>query len=112
MNAQSFVNACRIIMNLDKHVLEEAGVLVPGQVGGSDWDRLNRDPFMFLVKLPDERLERLWALIEARQSKPAAGPIAETLIRIKGRLTDRAERDAINEAVAALYKVEAADEPA
>lgn len=112
MNARTFVNACRIIMNLDKHVLEAAGVLKPGQVGGSDWDRLNRDPFMFLLKLPEDRLERLWTLIEARQPKRTAGPVAETLIRIKDRLSDRAERDAINAAVAALYKMEAADETA
>ena len=40
--------------------------------------------------------------------KPAhhAGPVAETLIRIKDRLSDRNERDAINEAVAAIYKIE------
>lgn len=106
MNAHAFVNTCRIIMSLDKHVLEAAGVLNPGQVGGSDWDRLNRDPFMFLLKLPEDRLERLWTLIVSRQPKPAASPVAETLIRIKDRLTDQRERDAINEAVAALYKAE------
>lgn len=110
MNARSFVNACRIIMNIDKHDLEAAGVMKPGQIGGSDWDRLNRDPFMFLLKLPDARLERLWALIEKRQPKPDASfhtcLIVERLIRIKDRLTDRAERDAINEAVAAIYKTE------
>lgn len=72
MNARTFVNACRIIMNLDKHVLEAAGVLNPGQVGGSDWDRLNRDPFMFLLKLPEDRLERLWTLIVSRQPKRSA----------------------------------------
>lgn len=113
MNAHSFVNACRIIMNLDKHVLEEGGVFDPGQVGGCDWDRLNRDPFMFLLKLPEDRLERLWALIEARQPKPTkpdasfhAALIVERLIRIKDRLTDQRERDAINEAAAALYRAE------
>lgn len=42
----------------------------------------------------------------ARQPKPAASPVAETLLRIKDRLTDQRERDAINEAVAALYKAE------
>lgn len=47
---------------------------------------------------------------EQEQPKRRAGPIAETLIRIKDRLTDRAERDAINEAVAALYARERANE--
>jgi hypothetical protein len=77
MTAHEFVNACRILMNLDKHVLEEAGVLKPGQVGGSCWERLNRDPFMFLLKLDDDRLERLWTLIEARQPKRKAQPEEE-----------------------------------
>lgn len=103
MNAHSFVNACRIILNIDKDVLEDASVIRPHQVGGCDWDRLNRDPLGFIIRLPDERMERLWGLIEQRQPKPATGAVAETLIRIKDRLTDREERDAINEAVAALY---------
>lgn len=41
------------------------------------------------------------------QPKPVTGAVVETLIRIKDRLTDRVERDAINEAVAALYAREA-----
>lgn len=44
----------------------------------------------------------------AQTPKSAIGAVAETLIRIKDRLTDRAERDAINEAVAALYAREVA----
>lgn len=113
MNAHAFVNACRIILNLDKHELEDAGVMEPGQVGGSDWERLSRDPFIFLLKLPDERLERLWSLIKKRQPKAKkpdtsfhAGLVVERLIRIKDRLTDQRERDAINEAVAAIYRAE------
>lgn len=38
--------------------------------------------------------------------KCPSSPVAETLLRIKDRLTDQRERDAINEAVAALYKAE------
>ncbi|MGQ4273438.1 hypothetical protein [Terrihabitans sp. B22-R8] len=63
--AARFRSACHIMMNLDKHELEEAGVIKPGAVGGSDWTRFNRDPLIFVVKLPDDRFAALWRLIEA-----------------------------------------------
>ena len=109
MTRERFLNAAKILLNIDKDELEAAGVLTPGAVGGSDWTRFNDDPLIFLVKLPDDRYARLWEMIEARQPKlKVSGPsaTAETLIRIKDRLSDRAERDAINAAVAAIYKLE------
>jgi hypothetical protein len=62
-----FHNACRILLNIDKDELEKAGVMALDQVGGSDWDRFNRDPLMFMLKLPTPRFEALWSLIEDRQ---------------------------------------------
>lgn len=44
-------------ISLDK--LEKAGVMKPGQVGGSDWKRFNSDPMMFIIKLPDDKLKKL-----------------------------------------------------
>ena len=38
---------------------------------------------------------------------PSNGAIAERLIRIKDRLTDRADRDAINDAVNRIYELAA-----
>ena len=109
MTSARFLNAAKILLNMDKDELERAGVLTPSAVGGSDWTRFNNDPLIFLVKLPDDRYARLWEMIEARQPKRSACRIAETLIRIKDRLTDQRERDAINEAVAALYAAESHD---
>jgi len=116
MTRERFLNAAKILLNIDKDELEAAGVIKPGAVGGSDWTRFgsdwtrfNDDPLIFLVKLPDDRYARLWEMIEARQPKlkvSSPSATAETLIRIKDRLSDRAERDAINEAVAAIYKLE------
>lgn len=67
MGKLKFFNACRILLNIDRHELEAAGVIEPGAVGGTCWTRFNRDPLVFMAKLSDERADRLWALIEARQ---------------------------------------------
>lgn len=62
-----FHNTCRILMNIDLDELEKAGVIEPGANGGSDWTRFNKDPLMFVIKLPTDRYGRLWGLIEDRQ---------------------------------------------
>ena len=67
LSRHAFMNAVRILMNIDKHELEGAGVLKPNQVGGSDWTRFNKDPLMFMAKLPDDRMDSLWGLIQSRQ---------------------------------------------
>ena len=110
MTSAQFLNAVKILLNIDLDELEKAGVITPGATGGSDWTRFNNDPLIFIVKLPGGRFDKLWELIEKRQRKPDssfhAALIVERLIRIKDRLSDRNERDAINEAVAAIYKIE------
>ncbi|PQV58769.1 hypothetical protein LX70_00582 [Defluviimonas denitrificans] len=113
MTRERFLNAAKILLNIDKDELEAAGVLTPGAVGGSDWTRFNDEPLIFLVKLPDDRYARLWQMIEARQPKQKkpgssfhAALTVERLIRIKDHLSNQKERDAINEAVAAIYKLE------
>lgn len=69
MNARRFRNACAIMLNLDFVDLVEAGVIATGNFdsGGSSWKRFNNEPFVFVLKLPDECLEKLCALIESRQ---------------------------------------------
>lgn len=54
-----------ILHNLDKKQLEDAGVIRPGANGGSDWTRFNSDIGTFVIKLSDDRLERLSALLKA-----------------------------------------------
>lgn len=67
MTPRRFRNLFAVLANLDLHELEEAGVIHPGAVGGTSWDRWNRDPVMFVLKLNDDRLAKLVALIEARE---------------------------------------------
>lgn len=74
MDQRRFINACRILMNLDKDVFEDAGVIMPNQVGGNDWNRFNKNILMFIVKLPDARFDALWRLIEERQPQPRPIP--------------------------------------
>lgn len=40
-------------LNMDRVTLEDAGVLTRNQVGGSDWNRFDNDPMVFIAKLPD-----------------------------------------------------------
>lgn len=70
-SANAFRNACAILMNLDLDVLVKAGVIKEGNIdnGGSSWRRLNNEPLMFILKLDDDRLDRLWTLIQSRQPK-------------------------------------------
>ena len=51
--------------NTSRDDLEQAGVIRPKQVGGSDWKRFNDDPMTFILKLPTDKLE---ALAEAQVS--------------------------------------------
>lgn len=66
-----FLNAIRILLNIDKHELVDAGIMHDHE-GGNDWNRFNRDPLMFIIKLDDDKLEKLWCLIESRQPKGCA----------------------------------------
>lgn len=65
-DARGFRNICAIMMNLDLDELERAGVITPGAKGGSDWQRFNHDPLIFVWMLDDERREKLWQLILSR----------------------------------------------
>ena len=44
--------------NISKQELVDAGVIT-GKVGGSDWTRFNKDPMMFILKLPHDKLPAL-----------------------------------------------------
>lgn len=44
--------------NVSKDDLVQAGVIGRG-VGGSDWSRFNKDPMMFILKLPSDRMSAL-----------------------------------------------------
>lgn len=54
---------------IDKGSLENAGVLRPKQIGGSDWKRFNDDPMTFILKLPDDKLQKLSEVITTEQGR-------------------------------------------
>lgn len=78
MSALRFRNMIASLFNLDRDVLETAGVIDLGATGNASWRALNDSPARWVLRLDDERLGKLWALIEARQ-KP------------EDRLTDAAQ---------------------
>lgn len=59
MTAGELKNLAYTWSNMDRSTLEQAGIIKPGQIGGSDWTRFNRDPMMFVIKLHADRLEKL-----------------------------------------------------
>lgn len=64
-----FFNACSILMNIDAHELEDAGIIAKGSRGGNDWERFSRDPVYFIAKLDDAKRDALWNLIDRRQPR-------------------------------------------
>ena len=73
-----FFNACRILMNIDKHELVERGIMHDNE-GGNDWKRFNEAPLLFMAKLDDPKADALWALIDSRQGKRLAWPFEATI---------------------------------
>jgi sulfur transfer complex TusBCD TusB component (DsrH family) len=60
-----FHNALRIMLNLDRSDLVQAGVLDAQDERG--WARLRDDPFRWFIRAEDARAERFWRLIQRRQ---------------------------------------------
>lgn len=69
MDAAHFREMFWVLHNIAAWDLEEAGVIAADAKGGSDWKRFNRDLTTFVLKLPADRLEKLVALVETRQTK-------------------------------------------
>lgn len=65
MDAPRFINALRIMWNLDRHHLVEAGVLDADDKHG--WEVFRDYPHDAAIRLGDERAARLWTLVESRQ---------------------------------------------
>lgn len=91
MDALRFINALRIMWNLDRHHLVEAGVLDADDQHG--WEVFRDYPHDAAIRLSDERAARLWTLVESRQ--PKADDKAELSASV---------RDAAPDMLAALRK--------
>lgn len=68
--AARFQNALRIMLNLDRHVLVDAGVIDADNE--ARWTKFRDDPFAAAMRLDEPRFERLCALVESRQPREAA----------------------------------------
>lgn len=64
MTLEEFHNGLRILLNLERHVLVDAGVLRPSDVNA--WGTFVRDPFRFFIRADDRTAEKLWALMKKR----------------------------------------------
>ena len=60
------------MLNIDKQQLEDAGVIKLNTRGGSDWNRFNDEPLMFICKLGDEQLEALASMVSPSIAKDGA----------------------------------------
>jgi hypothetical protein len=72
MDQGGFFNRMRSIVNIDRDELEAAGVIATGEAGRDAWVRLNENPLDWAIRLGDERADKFWLLIEARQ-RPGSG---------------------------------------
>lgn len=64
MTLREFSNALRVLLSIDKHELEAAGVI--RHADHNAWGTFHRDPYRFFIRADDATAEKLWALIERR----------------------------------------------
>lgn len=59
------------MLHVDKHQLEDAGVISADAKGNTDWRWFNTDPLTFICKLGDKQLESLAAMVSPRIAQAA-----------------------------------------
>ena len=67
MTFAEFHNALRILTSIDRHELEAAGAMEPGD--DKAWTAFRGDPFRWFIRADDERAGKVWAIIERRQRR-------------------------------------------
>jgi len=69
ISARDFRDIFAVMMNIDMHELEEAGIIRKGNIdeGGNSWRRFNDHPLRFVLTLDDEKLDALTALVNNRR---------------------------------------------
>lgn len=78
MDLRDFHNRLRIMISIDRHELEAAGVIAHGDHNA--WGTFHRDPFRWLIRCDDESAAKLWALIERRAGVTPAAAANKRLI--------------------------------
>lgn len=64
MTHGEFHHGLRILVNIDRDQLVNAGLIKPHDHNA--WGEFRRDPFRWFIRADDERAEKLWTLIERR----------------------------------------------
>jgi hypothetical protein len=64
MQFREFHNGLRLMLNIDRDELEDAGLIDRGDHNA--WGEFRRNPFIWFVRASDERAEKLWALMQKR----------------------------------------------
>lgn len=67
MTFAEFHNALRILMSIDRHELEAAGVIKARDHNA--WGEFRRDPFRWFIRADDADAPKIWAIIERRQRR-------------------------------------------
>lgn len=70
MTLAEFHNALRILTSIDRYELVAFKVIDPDD--GAAWQAFRTDPFRWFIRADDERAERLWRIIQARQPRTVA----------------------------------------
>jgi hypothetical protein len=61
-----FINALRILANIDRHELTEAGL----KIDDTHWTRFTTQIDVWFMKASDEDAAKVWAMVEAQQPRP------------------------------------------
>ncbi len=69
MDKLTFHNCIRILMNIDKWELVEAGIIKDDSTSGTCWTRFNNDPLIFIAKLNDDAYDALWDIMKKREKR-------------------------------------------
>ncbi|MGE9266410.1 hypothetical protein ACQKHB_23060 [Escherichia coli] len=64
MTIREFHNGLRVLLNLDMHELESAGVLD----SPAEWDKFTGDPYRYFIRANDDKANRLWNLMQRRMT--------------------------------------------
>ena len=75
MNLARFLNALRILRNINRYELEDAGIVPPFVIGSNrnadvPWVNFREDPFYFLMHCDDTMAAKIWTIVESRQPVP------------------------------------------
>jgi len=67
MTLDEFHNGLRILLNIDMHELEAAGIIRNGDRNA--WGTFTRDPYRYFIRADDPTAEKLWTIMQKRMKR-------------------------------------------